>query len=142
MRCRGTRHATASRILTSRREHNADRNSALYTDQSKLYTVTGEQYASRKTTNHSGGEYVRYENGASLHSNTIENVLSVFKRGMTSVYKHCGEAYLHRYLAEFDFRYNRRAALKVSDAEHAEDLLRKARDRRLTYQRMGEAGLA
>ena len=73
---------------------------------------------------------------------TIEGVFSVFKRGMVGVYQHCGEAHLHRYLAEFDFRYNRRAALKVSDAERSEDLLRMARDKRLTYRRIGEAGHA
>src|SRR5690242_10492022 len=79
---------------------------------------------------------------ATVHTNTIENVFSVFKRGMIGTYQHCGEAHLHRYLAEFDFRYNRRAALKVSDAERAEDLLRMARDKRLTYRRTGEAGHA
>jgi hypothetical protein len=57
-------------------------------------------------------------------------------------YRHCGEAHLHRYLAEFGFPYNRRAALKVSDAECAEDLLRMARDKRLTYRRIGEASHA
>lgn len=66
-------------------------------------------------------------------------MFSVFKRGMTGVYQHCGEAHLHRYLAEFDFRYNRRAALKISDSERAEDLLRMARDKRLTYRQIGEA---
>lgn len=44
---------------------------------------------------------------------------------MIGVYQHCDEAHLHRYLAEFDFRYNRRAALKISDAERAEDILAK-----------------
>jgi hypothetical protein len=58
------------------------------------------------------------------------------------VYQHCGEAHLHRYLAEFDFRYNCSAALKVSDAERAENLLRMARDKRLTYRRTGEAAYA
>ena len=58
-----------------------------------------------------------------MHSNTIENVFSVFKRGMVGVYQHCGEAHLHRYLAEFDFRYNRRAAMKVSDTERHDQLL-------------------
>lgn len=57
---------------------------------------------------------------------------------MVGVYQHCGEAHLHRYLAEFDFRYNRRAALKISDAERAQDLLRKARGKRLTYRRIDE----
>lgn len=121
---------------------NADRASTLYTDSSRLYTRTGEEYASHKTTNHARGEYVRYEGAEVVHSNTIESVFSVFKRGMVGVYQHCGEAHLHRYLAEFDFRYNRRTALKVSDAERAEDLLRMARDKRLTYRRIGEARYA
>ncbi|MDZ5698361.1 IS1595 family transposase [Chelativorans sp. M5D2P16] len=121
---------------------NADRKSTLYTDESRLYTRTGEEYADHKTTKHSAGEYVRYEDGAVIHSNTIESVFSVFKRGMVGVYQHCGEAHLHRYLAEFDFRYNRRAALKISDAERAEDLLRGARYKRLTYRRIGEARYA
>jgi transposase-like protein len=121
---------------------NVDRASILYTDESKLYTSTGHEYAAHKTTKHSAGEYVRYEDGAAIHSNTIENVFSVFKRGMVGVYQHCGEAHLHRYLAEFDFRYNRRAALKISNNERAADLLRMARDKRLTYRRIGEASIA
>lgn len=121
---------------------NADRKSILYTDSSRLYTTTGKEYASHKTTNHARNEYVRYEGEEVIHSNTIENVFSVFKRGMVGVYQHCGEAHLHRYLAEFDFRYNRRAALKISDAERAEDILRMARDKRLTYRRTGEAANA
>jgi hypothetical protein len=55
---------------------------------------------------------------------------------MVGVYRHCGEAHMRRYLAEFNFRYNRRAALKVSDAERAEDLLRMAGDNRLDYRRL------
>jgi transposase-like protein len=115
--------------------HNVAPETNLYTDESRLYTQTGMEYASHKTTKHSAKEYVRYEGEEVIHSNTIENVFSVFKRGMIGVYQHCGEAHLHRYLVEFDFRYNRRAALKVSDAERAEDLLRMARDKRLTYRR-------
>lgn len=118
---------------------NADRQSILYTDSSRLYTRTGEEYASHKTTNHSRGEYVRYEGAEVIHSNTIESVFSVFKRGMIGVYQHCGEAHLHRYLAEFDFRYNRRTALKVSDAERHDDLLSRIGGKRLTYRRIGEA---
>jgi len=121
---------------------NADRKSTLMTDESNFYTFTGEEFASHATVKHTGGEYVRYEADRIVHTNTIENVFSVFKRGMVGVYQHCGEAHLHRYLAEFDFRYNRRAALKVTDAERATDLLRMARDKRLTYWRIGEAGNA
>ena len=121
---------------------NADRGSVLYTDESRLYTETGGEYNGHRTVKHSAGEYARREVDVVVHTNTIENVFSVFKRGMIGVYQHCGEAHLHRYLAEFDFRYNRRSALKVSDAERAEDLLRGARDKRLTYRRTGEARYA
>lgn len=121
---------------------NVDRSSTLYTDESRLYTETGKEYDTHRTVKHSSKEYARREGDVVVHSNTIENVFSVFKRGMVGVYQHCGEAHLHRYLAEFDFRYNRRAALKISDAERAEDLLRMARDKRLTYRRIGETRYA
>ncbi len=117
---------------------NADRKSALHTDESRLYTETGKEYGDHQTVKHSAGEYVR----GTVHTNTIENVFSIFKRGMIGVYQHCGEAHLHRYLAEFDFRYNRRAALKWSDAERAADLLSRIGGKRLTYRRTCEAAHA
>lgn len=121
---------------------NASRDTILYTDESRLYTETGKEYADHQTVKHSRKEYARKEGDTVIHTNTIEGVFSVFKRGMIGVYQHCGEAHLHRYLAEFDFRYNRRAALKVSDAERAEQLLEAARGKRLTYRRVGEASYA
>ena len=117
---------------------NASRKSTLYTDESRLYTLTGKEFAHHDTVNHSGKEYVR----GVVHSNTIENVFSVFKRGMKGTYQHCGEAHLHRYLAEFDFRYNRRSAVGVEDNERHEMLLAAIRGKRLTYRRIGEASLA
>jgi transposase-like protein len=121
---------------------NVSRDTTLYTDESRLYTDTGKEYADHRTVKHSAKEYARREGETVVHTNTIENVFSVFKRGMVGVYQHCGEAHLHRYLAEFDFRYNRRSALKVSDAERAEDCLRMARGKRLTYRRIDEAAHA
>lgn len=113
---------------------NADRASKLYTDESRLYTRTGEEYAEHKTTKHSAGEYARREGDVVVHSNTVENVFSVFKRGMIGVYQHCGEAHLHRYLAEFDFRYNRRAKLGWTDGQRAEAAIKGGVGKRLTYQ--------
>ena len=67
---------------------------------------------------HTAGEYVRkeFEWNADdteakvhlIHSNTVENVFSVFKRGMTGVYQHCSEKHLNRYVKEFEYRFNRR----------------------------------
>jgi transposase-like protein len=121
---------------------NVDRASTLYTDEIRLYTRTGEEYDAHRTVRHSAGEYARREGDVVVHSNTIEGVFSVFKRGMVGVYQHCGEAHLHRYLAEFDFRYNRRTALKVTDTERHDDLLSQIGGKRLTYRRIGEAGNA
>ncbi|QDZ01109.1 IS1595 family transposase [Nitratireductor mangrovi] len=121
---------------------NISRRSVLHTDESRLYVETGKEYAKHQTVRHTAGEYVRYEDGAIIHSNTVENVFSVLKRGMRGTYQHCGEAHLHRYLAEFGFRYNRRSALGIEDWERAEDLLRGARDKRLTYRRTDEAAHA
>ncbi|MFG1292738.1 IS1595 family transposase [Xanthobacter versatilis] len=113
---------------------NASRKSTLHTDESKLYVETGKEFDAHHSVRHSAGEYVR----GTIHSNTIENVFSVFKRGMRGVYQHCGEAHLHRYLTEFDFRYNRRSALGMSDRERTDDALKGIEGKRLTYRRIGE----
>lgn len=121
---------------------NADRQSTLYTDESNLYPVTGKEFGAHRTVKHSAKEYARREGDVVVHTNTIENVFSIFKRGMVGVYQHCGEAHLHRYLAEFDFRYNRRTALKVTDTERHNDLLSMIGGKRLTYRRFDEAAHA
>ena len=72
-------------------------------------------------------------------TNTIENVFSVFRRGIHGVYQHCGEAHLHRYLNEFAFRHNHRSALGVTDAERAAAALKGIEGKRLTYRRTDEA---
>jgi len=118
---------------------NASRQSVLYTDESRLYTVPGAGFDQHRTVNHSAKEYARKEGERVVHTNTIENVFSVFKRGMLGTYQHCGEAHLHRYLAEFDFRYNRRSALGIEDRERHDMLLAAIRGKRLTYRRIGEA---
>jgi hypothetical protein len=120
---------------------NVSRKSHLHTDESRLYTVTGSEFAGHRTVKHSAGEYVRYEDTI-VHTNTVENVFSVFKRGMKGTYHHCGEAHLHRYLAEFGFRYNRRSALGIEDAERVADIAKGAAGKRLTYRRTGETANA
>jgi hypothetical protein len=64
-------------------------------------------------------------------------VFSVFKRGMHSVYQHCGEQHLHRYLSEFEFRYKRRTKLGWTDGMRAVDAVRGAAGKRLTYPPLG-----
>jgi len=113
---------------------NVDRESKLYTDESRLYSRMSSQFADHSTTKHAAGEYVRYEGGNVIHSNTIENYFSVFKRGMRGTYQHCAEKHLHRYLAEFDFRHNRRVAHGVNDISRAGAILDGVVGKRLTYE--------
>lgn len=81
------------------------------TDESNLYPVTGAEFASHRRVKHTSGEDVRYEDGTAIHTSTVENVFSVFKRGMKGVYQHCSEKHLHRYVTEFGFRFNHRTGL-------------------------------
>ncbi len=116
---------------------------AIYTPtKSRLYTVTGEEFGSHRTVTHSAGEYVRYDGDYAIHTNTVENVFSVFKRGMMGVYQHCGEAHLHRYLAEFEFRYNNRSGLGVTDVDRTAAVIKGIEGKRLTYRRTNEAANA
>jgi transposase-like protein len=113
---------------------NVARESKLYTDESRLYHGMGAVFADHQTTKHSAGEYVRYEGGEPIHSNTVESYFSVFKRGMRGVYQHCDEKHLHRYLAEFDFRHNNRIALGIGDVSRAANILSGVSGKRLTYR--------
>jgi hypothetical protein len=81
--------------------------------------------------NHGAGEYGR----GRVHTNTVEGSFSIFKRGMKGVYQHCSEKHLHRYVAEFEFRYNNRTALGVEDGERSRQALRGLIGKRLTYRR-------
>jgi len=109
---------------------NVNREARLMTDESRLYIEVGGEFAGHETVCHSAEEYVR----GAAHTNTIEGYFSIFKRGMKGVYQHCAEKHLHRYLAEFDFRYNTRVALGVDDGERAVKALEGAKGKRLTYR--------
>lgn len=102
----------------------------LMTDENRVYTSIGTYYSQHSTVNHRDNEYGRGE----LHTNTIEGFFSIFKRGMKGVYQHCGEQHLHRYLAEFDFRYSNRAKLGVTDTMRADRAMIGIVGKRLTYQ--------
>ena len=121
---------------------NVSRESALHTDESNLYTATGRGVRRAPHRQAFGWRIRPLRRRRHGHTNTIENVFSVFKRGMHGVYQHCGEAHLHRYLDEFEFRYNHRSALGVDDAERADAALKGIEGKRLTYRRTGEAAHA
>jgi transposase-like protein len=109
---------------------NIAREATLYTDEARIYHTMNEHVAEHDTVHHASGEYVR----GTVHTNTVENVFSVLKRGMKGTYQHCAEKHLHRYLAEFDFRYNNRVALGVNDLARADQALTGIVGKRLTYR--------
>lgn len=111
---------------------NADRASFLMTDEWYSYTAVGKEFRAHATVRHGDKEYVR---DGIFHTNTVEGFFSIFKRGMTGVYQHCGEQHLKRYLAEFDFRYSHR---KISDMERTVMAAKGIVGKRLTYRRIGE----
>jgi transposase-like protein len=112
---------------------NVSRDSDLMTDEARMYKSIGKRFASHNAVTHSKGEYVR-EGQSHIHSNTVENYYSIFKRGMKGVYQHCKEKHLHRYLAEFDFRYSNRLVLGVDDIERSTRALHGIVGKRLTYR--------
>jgi transposase-like protein len=120
--------------------NNLAREARLMTDEALVYRPIGKQFASHTTVNHVGGEYVDPWK-PERHTNTVEGFFSIFKRGMRGIYQHCGEQHLHRYLAEFDFRYTNRAANGFNDADRADALLSGIVGRRLTYQTTRVGGI-
>lgn len=117
---------------------NVARETRLHTDESRLYTGADRIFASHETVKHSAKEYVRGD----VHTNSAEGFFSIFKRGMKGVYQHCAEKHLHRYLAEYDFRYNRRSALGVDDSDRTTAMLSGIVGRRLTYRDSFRVGVA
>ena len=112
---------------------NIDRETRVMTDEAAWYGKLSADFADHGFTRHGQGEYVDLVD-RTIHTNTIEGAFSVFKRGMKGVYQHCGKQHLHRYLAEFDFRYNNRVKLGCGDVERADRALRGIVGKRLTYR--------
>jgi transposase-like protein len=109
---------------------NVRNESRLMTDTASYYRHAKFPTADHEMVNHEAGEYTRGD----VHTNTLEGYYSIFKRGMKGVYQHCSEKHLHRYVAEFDFRYNHRIARGVDDRARTTAALRGISGKRLTYQ--------
>ena len=118
----------AATLVPTLRESIA-REAAVYTDEAGQYRNLGREFADHAIVRHNAGEYGRGE----VHTNTIEGYFSIFKRGMKGVYQHCSKKHLHRYAAEFEFRYSNRIGNGVDDQGRAETALKGARGKRLLY---------
>lgn len=113
---------------------NIAKEARLLSDEAPRYVGHGKMFADHQSVNHKREEYVR-PGEPDIHTNTVEGYYSIFKRGMKGVYQHCAKRHLHRYLAEYDFRYNHRAAKGVDDKVRTDALLAGIAGKRLTYRR-------
>jgi transposase-like protein len=113
-------------------EKNIEKASYLMTDESPVYPPITEDFAGHGTVNHSAEEYVR---AYFWHINTAEGYFAILKRGIYGTYHHVSEAHLHRYLAEFDFRYNQRITLGINDDQRMAKATKGVVGKRLTYRR-------
>jgi transposase-like protein len=104
----------------------------LMTDEARVYITVGREFAGHSVVKHWVGEYVR----GNAHTNTAESFFNILKRGLIGTYHHVGEQHLQKYVSEFDFRYNNRTKLGVSDAERTAKALKGITGKRLTYRRI------
>ena len=109
---------------------NVAREARMSTDEASYYRQLGKHFAEHMSVNHQAGEYGRGE----AHTNTLEGYFSIFKRGMKGIYQHCAKKHLHRYAAEFEFRYNNRIGNGCDDAARARILIQGISGKRLTYR--------
>jgi transposase-like protein len=117
---------TVSKIM----RENVAKETRIHTDESQIYNLVPWRFAEHETVKHTDKEYVRGD----VTTNTVEGYFSIFKRGMKGIYQHCGEKHLHRYLAEFDHRYNHRVALGFNDTDRTLAAIKGAEGKRLTYR--------
>ena len=114
---------------------NIARESKVMTDEAAQYARLGDEFAKHGSVDHHRAEYGYTDRaGDRINTNTVEGFYSIFKRGMKGVYQHCGEQHLHRYLAEFDFRYSNRVKLGVDDTERTIRAIKGGHGKRLTYK--------
>ncbi|HRK62956.1 MAG TPA: IS1595 family transposase [Terricaulis sp.] len=109
---------------------NIAKEARVMTDEAGQYrTLKADLFPEHETVNHAKSEYVRGD----ITTNTVEGFYSIFKRGMRGIYQKCGSQHLHRYMAEFDFRYTNRIARGVDDNARTRKALMGTVGRRLTY---------
>lgn len=129
-------HSVTAKTLRPILTGQIDAASSLMTDGAGQYRHMHKDFARHEMVNHEIDEYVRGD----AHTNTIEGYFSILKRGIIGTYHHVSPQHLKRYLAEFDFRYNERSALDVTDAERMEKSVPGIVGKRLTYRRTCREG--
>ena len=125
-RSRAVERVTSKNIREMLTEHVAEE-ARLMTDEFQSYRTPGKRFASHETVDHSAGEYVRGD----VHVNTAEAYFSQLKRSIDGTHHHVSRQHLHRYLSEFDYRFNTR---KIEDGERTVRAIKQTEGKRLRYR--------
>lgn len=113
--------------LKSAIRHHVDPSAAIHTDEHPGYRGIGREFAGgHETVNHSAKEYSRGD----VTTNTVEGFFSLLKRGVMGTFHHVSKKHLHRYVAEFEFRYNSR---KTDDGGRLQAVIKAAEGKRLFF---------
>jgi len=119
-------NVTGANVLAVMQE-NIHTSAKIGTDESTAYTKVGEVFQAHQSVNHSIKEYVRGE----IHTNTVEGFFSIVKRGLNGIYHSVSKEHLHRYMSEFEFRYNNR---HIEDGERTLAAIKGSEGKRLIYK--------
>lgn len=125
---------TGKNVKQILRQH-VNKSAHLMTDEHGAYDKAGREFKKHSTVHHASYEYVRGD----VTTNTVEGYFSILKRGLIGTYHHVGENHLQRYVSEFDFRYNNRTALGITDDQRTDAALRGIWNKRLTYKTANQA---
>ncbi len=98
----------------------------LMTDQLGSYKAISRHFREHSAVDHSSREYVRGD----VTTNPAETYFAQLKRSIDGTHHHVSREHLHRYLAEFDFRYS---TCKEPDAERMNRIISRVTGRRLMY---------
>lgn len=115
------------RNLKAVMQENIDPSATVYTDDASYYSRTGHYFAKHESVNHSAGEYVR----GSASTNTIESFFAILKRGVIGTFHNISPKHLHRYIGEFEYKYNTR---DLDDGERTVLAIQKSNGKRLMYR--------
>jgi transposase-like protein len=113
IRMKAVQNCSSSILNNFIREHAAP-GSEIHTDEFSSYLWLDSSKFTHRAVNH-GETYVRYEDGKPVHTNGVENVWSLFKRGIVGVFHKVSAKYLPLYLNEFSFRFNNRDEFNMMD---------------------------
>jgi transposase-like protein len=127
VRAQVTTNVTSATLKGAIRQH-VDRSATINTDELRQYRGIGREFAGgHHAVKHSIGEYARGD----VTTNSVEGFFSLLKRGIFGVYHNVSKKHLHRYVAEFEFRYNTR---KMDDGARTVAAIRGAEGKRLMYR--------